>query len=92
MYKATVYCEEGSMEYICSTGVSYKRRFNQHSHSMNSSSKESQTALSKLVNKNKSIISEVKWSIVYRVKDNEPSKPGNCSICNLERMAIELNH
>ena len=55
-----------------------------------SSNKSLQIALSKFYKK--SSITDLRWSIVYKVRQNVPNKPDNYSICNLEHMAIaELN-
>ena len=45
IYKATIYCKNGYKEYIGSTGVSFKSRYNQHMHSLNSN-RSNQTSLS----------------------------------------------
>ena len=51
--------------------------------------KGSQAALSKLfANKNKNNITEIKRSIIYKVRQNVPKKFDNYSVCNLERMGI----
>ena len=35
IYKATICCCNGNKEYVGSTGVSFKTRFNQHKYSLN---------------------------------------------------------
>ena len=30
----------------------------------------------------------MKWSILHKIKEHIPEKSDDCSICNLERMAI----
>ena len=83
-YKATICCPKGNKEYVGSTGTSFKSRFNQHKHSLNSN-KSHQNTLSK---SNKNSISKIKWSILCKIKECIHEKSDDCSICNLERMAI----
>ena len=87
IYKATICYKNGYKEYIGSTGVSFKSRFNQHKYSLNND-KGNQTTLSKFYKRNKDEITEIKWSILHKVKGNIPERSDKCSICNLERMAI----
>ena len=67
------------------TGVSFKSRFNQHKYSLNSD-KGNQIRLSKFYKTNNNGISEIKWSILHKIKEYIPEKSDNCSICNLERI------
>ena len=86
IYKTTIFCKNGYKEYIGSTGVTFKSRYNQHKPSFNSSS--NQTTLSKFYKRNKNEISDIKWTILHKIKGNVPERSDKCSICNLERMAI----
>ena len=87
IYKATVLCSKGNKEYIGSTGVSFKVRYNQHKYSLDSK-KSNQTTLSKFYKINRKDITNIKWSILHEVNEYIPDRNDNCSICNLERMAI----
>ena len=70
-----------------STGNCFKSRFKQHKHSLNND-KGYQTTLSKFYKANKNGISQIKWSTLHNIKEYIPEKRDDCSICNLERMAI----
>ena len=82
IYKATVM----NKEYIGSTGVSFKTRWQQHKYSV--LKKSQTTTLSKFAITNNTNFSEIKWQILYKINSSVPKKADNCSICNLERMAI----
>ena len=77
VYKAKV----RDKEYIGSTGTSFKTRWQQHKHSI--LKKVQTTALPNNIK-----FTEVKWQILFKTNCLVPRNTDNCSICNLERMAI----
>ena len=86
VYKANVCYVDGCNEYIGSTGVYFKSRFiNQHTYSTNSNTAR---FIKVCQQKQKKDINEVRWSIVYKTRQNTLKKSANCSILILERMAI----
>ena len=65
----------------------FKSRFIKHKHNLNSD-KGNQTTLSKFSKVNRNDITQIKWSILDKIKEYIPNRSDSCSICNLERMAI----
>ena len=76
---------KGDKEYVGSTDVSFKRRYNHHKYNM-SNNKGQQTTLSKFYRINKNSNTDIRWSILYKVREYVHNKSDNCSICNLERI------
>ena len=74
-------------EYVGFTGVSFKLRYSQHKYSLGSD-KSNQTILSKFCKANRKDITQIKWYILHKVNEYISERSDNCSICNLERMAI----
>ena len=72
IYKATVYCPKGNKEYVRSTRVSFKTKFNQHKHSLNID-KGHLTTLFKFY-KAKYSITEIMWFILRKIKVYIPEK------------------
>ena len=50
--------------------------------------KSQTTTLSKFAILNNINFAEIKWQVLYKVNSSVPKKADDCSICNLERMAI----
>ena len=73
-------------EYIGSTGTSFKTRWQQQKHSI--LKKAQTTALTKFTTSNSIEFSKIKWQILFKANCLVPRNKDNCSICNLERMAI----
>ena len=67
IYKATVYWYKGNKEYVGSTGVSFKTRYNQHKFSLNND-KGHQTMLSKFYKSNRNSITGKQWWVVYFIQ------------------------
>ena len=88
MYKVTITNENDSKEYIGSTGVSFKTRYNQHIHSFKPNN-STQTTLSNYFRKidNKDNV-KIEWTILHKTNNDVPLKHESCFICNLERLAI----
>ena len=82
IYKASI----RNKEYIGSTGVSFKKRWQQHKYSV--LKKTQTTTLSKFAIINNINFAKINWQVLHKVKSSVPKKADNCSICNLERMAI----
>ena len=59
IYKAAIYYPKGSKEYVGSTGVSFKSRYNKHEYSLYSD-KSIQTKLFKFNKPNRDGISQIK--------------------------------
>ena len=70
---------KGNKEYVGSTRVSFKSRYNQHKYSLNSD-KRYQTTLSKFYKASRNHITQIKWSILHRIKEYFPEKSDNVSI------------
>ena len=87
VYKATIINGNETKEYFGSTGVSFKKRYTQHKYSFKSLN-SNQTTLSNYVRKNNSSDLKIFWSIISKASNVTPKKPEQCTICNLERMAI----
>ena len=81
MYKATV----RDKKYISSTEVSLKTRWQQHKYSI---LKKLQATALAFTTSNNTELSEIKWQMLFLINCSVPRKADNCSICNLERMAI----
>ena len=89
VYKETITKSNETKEYIGSTGVSFKTRFNQNMHSFKPNN-STETTLSKYLKKieDKENV-KIQWTILHSTNNDVPLKPENCSICNLERLAID---
>ena len=83
VYKAKV----RDKEYIGSTGNSFKTRWQQHKHSIIKKLQQT-TALTKSATLNNIEFSEIEWQMLFKINCSVPRKTDNCTICNLERMAI----
>ena len=88
VYKASITKGNETKEYIGPTSVSFKIRFNQHIHGFKPNN-STQTTLSKHFKKfdDKENV-KIQWTILQSTNNNVPIRPDNCSICNLERLAI----
>ena len=74
-------------EYVGSSGVDIRTKFNQHKYSLNNDNVH-QTRLSNFYKSNKNSMAEIKWSILREIKEYIPNKSNDCSICNVKKMAI----
>ena len=89
IYKATVSTSSGDMNYIGSTGRSFKTRFSEHTHSLRHKESSLSTTLSKHVWKarDRGETPTIKWSLIHKA----PKPRGAqriCTLCNLERIEI----
>jgi hypothetical protein len=90
IYKATVKTSTQEMEYIGSTGCTFKQRYGGHKYSFTHRKQHQSTELSKYVwaMKDKGEDPQISWKVLHniRIPSNKPQRI--CSLCNLERMEI----
>ena len=90
IYKATVSSSSGMMEYLGSTGQTFKKRYYGHKSSITRREKRLETKLSDYVWKIKdnNETPHIDWSIVHAIGPKSNTLQRTCSTCNLERIAI----
>ena len=89
IYKATVKSSGKEMDYIGSTGRSFKARFYEHSHALRHRSSPHNTTLSEYVwsERSRNEDPRISWTILHNMRvPNAPQRI--CTTCNLEKMEI----
>ncbi len=91
IYRAEVDTPLGPREYIGSTEKDFKIRYNGHTQSFRSSTKQNATALSKcLWDHNLQPNPEIKWTILSNAHAYAPGHPF-CDLCTTEKLCILKN-
>ena len=89
IYKATLSTSKGEMDYIGSTGCTFKKRFSGHKYTITHQNQQNNTELSKYFwkQKDKGEEPKIKWRILHKIR--MPDKQQKiCALCNLERIEI----